>query len=83
MRKMPIAELCGAKTEGTNLKDLAMAHRVVSGLESLPKRIGRERKRQDILITQFSGCSRIICIETVSVSSSRKAIAESLSGGIT
>ena len=43
MRKMLVAELCGAKTGCTTLPDLAMAHRVVSGLESLPKRIGREK----------------------------------------
>ena len=43
MRKMLVAELCGAKAECITLPDLAMAHRVVSGLESLPKRIGRAR----------------------------------------
>jgi len=40
MFKMQVSELCGAKAEFTTRPDLAMAHRVVSGLESLPKRIG-------------------------------------------
>jgi hypothetical protein len=40
MRKMLVAKLCGAKAEFTTLTDLAMAHRVVFGLESIPKRIG-------------------------------------------
>lgn len=40
---MLVPELCRAKAEFTALPDLAMAHQVVSGLESLPKRIGRER----------------------------------------
>jgi hypothetical protein len=43
MRKMLVAELCGTKAGCTTVPDLAMAHRVVSGLESLSKRIGRER----------------------------------------
>jgi hypothetical protein len=40
MCKMQVSELCGAKAKFTTCPDLAMAHRVVSGLESLPKRIG-------------------------------------------
>jgi hypothetical protein len=43
MREMQVSGLCGAKAEFTIGQDLEMAHRVVSGLESLPKRIGRER----------------------------------------
>lgn len=43
MRKMLVQELCGAKAEFITLPDLAMAYRVVFELESLPKRIGRER----------------------------------------
>jgi len=40
MRKLLVSELCGAKAEFSTRSDLAMAHRVVSGLESLQKRIG-------------------------------------------
>ncbi len=40
MCKMQVSELCGAKAKLITCPDLAMAHRVVSGLESLPKRIG-------------------------------------------
>lgn len=40
MCKLQVSELCGAKAQFITCPDLAMAHRVVSGLESLPKRIG-------------------------------------------
>ena len=40
VRQMPVPGLCGAKAGFSTCPDLAMAHRVVSGLESLPKRIG-------------------------------------------
>ncbi|MGB6065450.1 MAG: hypothetical protein WBG50_11615 [Desulfomonilaceae bacterium] len=39
MCKMQVSELCGAKAKFITCSDLAVAHRVVSGLESLPKRI--------------------------------------------
>jgi hypothetical protein len=40
MCKMQVSELCGAKAKFISCPHLAMAHRVVSELESLPKRIG-------------------------------------------
>jgi hypothetical protein len=40
MRKLQIEELCGAKAQFITVSDLALAHRLVSRLESLPKKIG-------------------------------------------
>jgi hypothetical protein len=41
MRELQIAEVFGKKAEFTAGPDLAMAHRLVPGMESIPKRIGR------------------------------------------
>jgi hypothetical protein len=49
MCNMLVSRLCGTKTEFAACQDLAVAHRLVSGLESIPKGIGRERHNQDIL----------------------------------
>jgi hypothetical protein len=43
MRKMQPTKLFREKAEFTTRPDLAMAHRVVSGMESLPKEISRGR----------------------------------------
>ncbi len=40
MRELQIAEVFGAKTKFTSGPYLAMAHRLVPRMESLPKRIG-------------------------------------------
>jgi hypothetical protein len=60
---MPAPDLCGAKAEFITLPNLAMAHRMVSGLESLPERIGREKRRQDILTAQCGECENILLRE--------------------
>jgi hypothetical protein len=41
MRELQIEEVFGKKAEFTPGQDLAMAHRLVPGMESIPKRIGR------------------------------------------
>jgi len=40
MRNMLVSRLCGTKAELAACQDLAVAHRLVSGLESISKRIG-------------------------------------------
>jgi len=40
MRELQIAEIFGKKAEFNSGPDLAMAHRLVSRMESLPKGIG-------------------------------------------
>lgn len=60
MRKMLVPKLCGTKSEFITFPDLALAHQVVSGLESLSKRIGRESRRRHIPITQRSECGDIV-----------------------
>ena len=40
MRNVPVSRLCGTKSELATCQDLAVAHRLVSRLESIPKRIG-------------------------------------------
>jgi hypothetical protein len=52
MRNMLVSRLCGTKSELATCQDLAVAHRLVSRLESIPKRIGRERLEQDILTNE-------------------------------
>ncbi len=49
MRNLLVSRLCGTKSELATCQDLAVAHRLVSRLESIPKRIGRERHNLDIL----------------------------------
>jgi hypothetical protein len=49
MRNLLVSRLCGTKSELATYQDLAVAHRLVSRLESIPKRIGRERHNIDIL----------------------------------
>jgi hypothetical protein len=41
MRELQIAEVFGEKTKFTPGPDLAMAHRLVPRVESVPERIGR------------------------------------------
>jgi hypothetical protein len=50
MRNMLVSGLFGTTSELAACQDLAMAHGLVSRLESIPKRIGRERQSQNILI---------------------------------
>lgn len=40
MRRVLVSGLCGTKPEFTPGQDLALAHRMVSGLESLPEGVG-------------------------------------------
>jgi hypothetical protein len=49
MRNMLVSGLFGTKSELAHRQDLAVAHGLVSGLESIPERIGRERHAQNIL----------------------------------
>jgi NAD-dependent deacetylase len=44
MRNVLVSRLFGTKSELATCKDLAVAHRMVSRLESIPKRISRNRK---------------------------------------
>jgi hypothetical protein len=49
MCNMLVSGLCGKKSGLAARQDLAVAHRLVSGLEGIPKRIGRARQGRDIL----------------------------------
>lgn len=51
MRRLLVSGLCGTKSQFTPGQDMAMAHRMVSGLEGLPKGVGRERRCQDIVMS--------------------------------